>query len=208
MRTVPRIVAELHKKLGVAYPDVRATTASSLRELGETYLHYASSLAPNAARIIDKQLINVLYVGLVHLALPNARFVHSVRDPIDTCLSCFAQLFGEGTLEFTYDLAELGRYYQAYSRLMEHWRAVLPAGVMIDVQYESVVADFACEARRIVAHCGLEWDDACLNFHTTKRAVKTASVIQVRQPIYRSSVGRWRPDQELLKPLLSALAGE
>jgi hypothetical protein len=90
---------------------------------------------------------------------------------------------------------------------MAHWHSVLPAGVMLDVRYETVVHDFDTTARRIVAHCGLEWDDACTSFHEAKRPVNTASVVQVRQPLYKSSVGRWRPDPELLEPLITALAG-
>jgi hypothetical protein len=148
---------------------------------------------------------NFLFVGLIRLILPNARIIHTTRDPVDTCLSCFSKLFG-GEQAFSYDLAELGRYYRAYQRLMAHWREVVPADVMIEVRYESVVDDVETQARRIVAHCGLEWDPACLEFHKTARPVHTASMVQVRQPIYRSSVGRWRPKDELLKPLLDALA--
>src|SRR6516225_2110522 len=109
------------------------------------------------------------------------------------------------TKAFTYDLGELGGYYRAYQKLMEHWRHVLPPGVMLDVQYEELVIDFEEQARRIVTHCGLEWDDCCLSFYEKQRPVKTASVVQVRQPVYRSSVGRWRPDNHLLRPLLEAL---
>ncbi len=165
----------------------------------------SAPLAPRARRITDKMPANFRYAGLIHLALPNARIVHMRRDPVDTCLSCFSILFG-GDQPFTYDLGELGRYYRAYQRLMEHWRAVLPPGVMIEVQYEALVGDFEPEARRILAHCGLEWNEACLDFHQTERPVHTASSVQVRQPIYRSSVGRWRPDAEELRPLLDALA--
>ena len=139
--------------------------------------------------------------------LPNARIIHVVRDPVDTCLSCFSKLF---TVEqpFTYDLAELGRYHRAYQRLMAHWRAVLPTDVLLEVEYEALVENFEPQARRIVAHCGLEWDPACLEFYKTSRPVHTASMVQVRQPIYRSSVGRWRPDPALLRPLLQALEGD
>jgi len=105
----------------------------------------------------------------------------------------------------SYDLAELGRYYRAYEKLMTHWRDVLPAGVMLEVRYEDVVNDLEEQARRIVAHCGLEWDDACLEFHKTSRPVRTISHSQVRQPIYRSSIGRPRPPHDLILPLLDAL---
>ena len=147
---------------------------------------------------------NFRFLGLIHLALPNARIIHTCRDPIDTCLSCFSKLFTEEQA-FAYDLGELGRYYRAYQKLMEHWRHVLPPGVMLDVQYEELVADFDEQTRRIVTHCGLEWDARCLSFYETQRPMKTASVVQVRQPVYRSSVRRWRPDRDLLRPLLEAL---
>src|SRR6516165_5538810 len=98
--------------------------------------------------------VNFLFAGLIHLALPNARIIHTCRDPIDTCISCFSKLFSKGNL-YSYDLAELGAYYRAYEGLMEHWRKVLPPGVMLDIQYENIVADLDGEARRIIAHCGL-----------------------------------------------------
>jgi hypothetical protein len=133
--------------------------------------------------------------------LPNARIIHTRRDPIDTCLSCFSILFEESQ-SFTYDLGYLGRYYRAYAMLTQHWHEVLPQEVMLEVQYEEVVDDLEGQARRNVAHCDLEWDDACLDFHKTQRPVLTASTVQVRQPIYRSSVGRWRPYEGMLRPLL------
>jgi tetratricopeptide (TPR) repeat protein len=177
-----------------------------LRRISGRYLGHLRSLAPAAERITDKMPANFRFAGLIHLALPNARIIHIRRDPVDTCLSCFSILFARGQA-FTYELGELGRHYRAYATLMEHWRGVLPSGVMLEVQYEEVVADFEREARRIVAHCGLEWDDACLEFHNTRRPVWTASAIQVRQPIYRSSIGRWRPYESMLQPLLQALEG-
>ena len=194
--------------IGLPFPE-RFVVASGdeLRELGAGYLDglkAASRSSGNYQRITDKMPANFRLVGPIHLALPNALIFHTCRDPVDTCLSCFSALFGADQ-PFAYDLGELGRYYRAYSSLMEHWRAVLPEGVMLDVQYEELVGDLEPQARRIVAHCGLEWDDACLAFHKTQRLVKTASVAQVRQPIYRSSVGRWRPDGAVLRPLLDGL---
>ncbi len=117
----------------------------------------------------------------------------------------FAELVGKG---LTGELdPKLGRYWHAYAEVMAHWREVLPAGVMLDVHYEAVVENVEREARRIIAHCGLEWDDRCLDFPRAQRPVRTASVVQVRQPIYSSSVGRWRPDDVALRPLLEALRG-
>jgi tetratricopeptide (TPR) repeat protein len=187
------------------YPDAMPSlTAETLRELGASYVRELRALAPDAKRITDKLPGNFLYAGLIKLALPNAKFIHVRRDPLDNCVSCFTMYFLHGHA-WSYDLGELGRYYRAYRALMEHWRSVLPQGAMLEVDYESAVADLEREARRIVEFCGLEWDDACLAFHKTERPVHTASVAQVRQPIYRSSIGRWEPYKEQLGPLLEAL---
>lgn len=187
------------------YPDfVPALTPSQLKELGARYLAGMAPLIGDHDFFTDKLPANYYYVGLIHLALPNARFIHTRRDPVDTCLSCFSTHFAEPP-KFTNDLGELGRFYRNYERLMDHWRRVLPEGVMIDIQYEDVVDDIDQHAHRIVAHCGLNWDDACLAFYENKRPVHTASFAQVRQPIYRSSLGRWRPYREHLQPLFDAL---
>jgi tetratricopeptide (TPR) repeat protein len=188
-----------------SFPEAVAEfTPEQFRELAAAYLARLTRAGPRAARITDKALANFCAAGLIHLALPNARIIHTCRDPIDTCLSCFS-LFFSGDQPFTFDLGELGRYCAGYHTLMAHWREVLPPGIMLDIEYEGLVDDFEPQARRIIAHCGLEWDDACLAFHKTERAVRTASVVQVRQPIYRSSVGRWRPDTDTLRPLLDGL---
>ena len=178
--------------------------AVAFREIGEAYNHMLALVAPNAMRVTDKALENFTQLGLIHLALPNARIIHARRDPIDTCLSCFSKLFG-GDLPYSYDLGELGRYYRAYARLMDHWRAVLPDGVMLEVDYEDTTADLETQARRMISHCGLDWDDRCLDFHRTDRWVHTASAAQVREPVYRSSVGKWRAYQPWLGPLIAAL---
>lgn len=188
------------------YPEMAsALTHDQLRTLGTRYVAAIRAKAgPNPERITDKMPMNFPFVGLIHLALPNATIIHTRRDPVDCCLSNFTNLFAHGQLLQTYELGELGRYYRAYDTLMQHWREVLP-GVMLDVQYEELVGDFERQARRIVAHCGLDWDDACLRFHETRRPVQTASVRQVRQPVYASSVGRWRHYKDMLEPLLREL---
>lgn len=179
---------------------------SELRRLGALYLEGVRRDVPAAAaRICDKVPGNFRFAGLIHAALPNARIIHTCRDPVDTCLSIFSILFSGGHQSYSYDLGELGRSYRVYERMMAHWRGVLPAGVMLDVQYEDIVDDFERQARRIIAHCGLEWDDACLAFYKVDRPVRTASHAQVRRPIYRSSVRRQRPPRHLLLPLLEAL---
>ena len=175
-----------------------------LRTLGESYVSEITRLAPAATRIVNKMPSNFLLAGLIHLALPNARFIHAVRDPVATCVSCFSRLFVDGQ-HYTYDLPELGRYYRHYQALMEDWRRILPPGHILDVRYEDVVADLEGQARRMFAHCGVEWDARCLAFHKTERPVYTASTAQVRQPLYQSAVGRWRAFEPFLGPLLAAL---
>jgi tetratricopeptide (TPR) repeat protein len=191
---------------GAEFPEaVAGMSGQALHALGTRYLDAIQPLAPAAKRITDKMPGNFFHAGLIHLALPNARIIHTCRDPRDTAMSCFSTLFAMGH-PHTYDLAELGRYIRAYENLMAHWRRVLPKGAMLEVQYETLVGNLETEAKRIVDYCGLEWDDACLSFHETKRPVRTASVIQVRQPIYGSSVGRWRPYEKELEPFLRALS--
>jgi hypothetical protein len=136
--------------------------------------------------------------------LPNARIIHVGRDPLDTCVSCYSKLFANGQ-GYSYDLAELGRYYRRYSELMTHWRNVLPAGSMLDVNYEDVVGDLESQARRLIEYCGLPWDDNCLRFHNTMRPVRTASAAQVRRPLFSSSVRRWKRYESGLGPLIDAL---
>ena len=175
-----------------------------LRAVGARYVELITEGAPAATRIVDKTMENFRFAGLIHLALPNAKIIHVRRDPRDTCVSCFSKLF-HGYLPYTYDLAELGRYYRRYDDLMAHWRRVTPATAMLEVRYEDVVADLETQTRRILAHCGLDWDVNCLDFHLTQRAVRTASATQVRQPIYDHSIGRWRSYAPFLEPLLTEL---
>ncbi|MBU6299415.1 MAG: sulfotransferase, partial [Alphaproteobacteria bacterium] len=190
---------------GGDYPaDVATISNDTLHQFGRRYLERINTLAPQAKRIVDKLPANFRHIGLIHLALPNARIIHLRRDPVDTCFSCYTKLFLNG-LNYTYDLGELGRYYKAYEALMAHWRAVLQPGVMLDVQYETLADNTAEEIRRIVVFCGLEWDDHCLKFYETKRAVRTLSDLQVRQPMFKSSIGRSQPYQEWLQPLRDAL---
>ncbi len=189
-----------------AFPDnLKALTPQLLVSWGADYIEGLKKRSPDASRITDKMPGNHLFIGLIHLMLPNARIIHVSRNPVDTCLSCFTKLFGHGH-EYSYDLSELGRHYAGYARLMKHWHDVLPEGAFLDVQYEELVADTETQARRLIDYCGLEWNDACLNFHETKRSVRTASMAQVRQPIYKSSVERWRNYEKSIAPLLEALS--
>lgn len=170
--------------------------------LGENYLEQVWRLKPEAACITDKMPANFFYLGMIRRMLPQARIIHARRDPMDSCFSCFSRLFND-SMAFAYDLTTLGRYYVRYMQLMEHWQAVLPKAAILDVRYEEVVADVEGQARRMLAHLGLPWDDACLDFHKNKRPVKTASVAQVRKPIYTTSVARWQRFGQHLEPLLA-----
>lgn len=176
-----------------------------LEQLGRAYAERVSALAPGKRRIVDKSPGNFRLVGLISLMLPNARIIHCRRDPMDTCFSCYARNFS-GRVRYAFDLKELGCYYRAYQTLMAHWRAVLPADRLLEVDYESIVGDLEHEARRLIAFCGLDWDKRCLDFHSTRRLVRTMSVNQVRRPIYSSSMARWKPYAHHLGPLLDALA--
>ncbi|WP_213736038.1 sulfotransferase [Bradyrhizobium sp. dw_411] len=192
-------------KFGAAFPEcVAEMKDEDYRDLGTRYLAELERLASRAVHITDKMPRNFMFAGLIHLALPNAIIIHTHRDPVDTCLSSFSMLF-TAEQNHTYDLAELGRYYRHYHALMAHWHCVLPPGRILDVRYEDVVADLEGQARRIVAHCGLDWDPRCLAFHQTERPIFTASAAQVRQPIYSSAIGRWRVHAQSLAPLLAEL---
>lgn len=145
-----------------------------------------------------------MILGVIPIMLPNAKIIHVRRNPIDTCLSCFTHLFNRNQ-SATYNLTELGEHYMNYHRLMEHWRKVFPPGSFIDIQYEEVVADIEFQARRLIDYLGLQWDPACLSFYNNGRNIRTASVMQVRQPIYTSSVNRWRHYEQHLQPLVEIL---
>ena len=177
---------------------------ASLRQLGEDYLRQIAPFGAGHARVANKAIGLFLYAGLLHLMLPGARFIHCRRDPVDSCFSCYTKNFAEPQL-FAYDLHELGAYHRAHTALMNHWRAVIPPGRFLEVEYEALTADLDGEARRLITFTGLDWDDACLDFHRNARRVGTASAEQVRQPIYRSSVGRWQAYERHLGPLLAAL---
>ena len=162
-----------------------------VRRLTQEYLTLLRKSGPRAARITDKTPVNFLWLGLIHLALSRPRIIHCQRHPVDVCLSIYFTRFA-GPHDFAYDRGDLVFYYRQYERLMTHWRTVLPPDCLFDVQYQLLVADHEALTRRLVAFCGLEWNDACLSPEQNKRAITTASVWQARQPVYRSSVDRWR----------------
>lgn len=190
---------------GLPYPEnMAARTAAEYAEAGAAYRARLQSLAPTAARITDKLPANFHHIGLIRLALPRAKIIHTRRDPVDTCFSCFGQTF-TAAQPFTNQLDELGRYYRAYAKLMAHWRSSLPPGAMLEVDYEQLVADFEPQVRRILDYCELEWDPACLAFHAHERPVLTASALQVRQQLYSHAAGRTQPYGALLDGLRAIL---
>lgn len=188
-----------------AYPSGIASLARGrLGEFGRRYVERLQTIAPGAGRIVDKLPANFRHLGLIHLALPRAKILHVRRDAMDTCFSCYSKLFLSG-LNYTCELGELGRYYKMYEAQMAHWRAVLPPGAMLEVRYEDLLENFEPGVRRIVEFCGLAWDERCLRFHEVERPVRTLSQSQVHQPLFKTSVGRWRPYAAWLGPLHDAL---
>jgi len=169
------------------------------QDLGREYLEAVRKRAPDVKFITDKMPLNFRFVGFIKLILPNAKVIHTRRNPMDTCLSVFKNYFA-GVHEYSYDIVELGNYYNYYSSLMQHWNTVIPDFVY-DIQYEDLIADQAGQTRSLLEFCNLKWDDRCLDFHNTKRPVKTASVEQVRRPIYRDSIQSWKRYKDQLQPL-------
>ena len=182
-----------------------APDKAAVRDIGRRYLDDARARGwRGASRFVDKTLENYLHVGAIAAMFPRAVILHAARDALDTCVSCFRQLFASGA-ETLYDLGEIGAEYVTYREVMEHWRRVLP-GRVIDVDHEQLVEGPEAQIRWLVTEaCGLAWNDACLAFHETPGAVRTASSAQVRQPIFRTSLGRWRRYAAHLGPLIVAL---
>lgn len=189
-----------------AWPQtVPRLAADELRALGAAYLDRVFGRFPGATHVVNKTTLNYRHVGVIRMLLPQARIIHAMRDPMDSCFSCFTHLFDGDNLPYTYDLGTLGRYYIRYATLMRHWAEVLP-GAVLDVRYEDLVADTETQVRRMLDYVGLPWDPQCLDFHRNQRVVETASRAQVTRPIYRSSVARWRHFEAHLQPLLELVA--
>jgi hypothetical protein len=179
---------------------------ATIAALGREFLALFAALPAAAARVIDKLPSNFKNLGLIHAALPAARFIHLERHPLDTCLSIYFQGFTAAHAYAT-DLSDLAHYYREYRRLMAHWRATLPPHLLLEVRYESLVDDPEHWSRRMLAHLGLPWDPRCLEFHRTDRSVLTSSW-QVRQPIGKGAIGRWRHYERYLGPLREALGDD
>lgn len=186
------------------YPEtLGAIPAAQLAGLGRRYVEETAPLRSVRPHFTDKLPNNFSHVGLIHAILPRATVIDARRHPMDACFSTFRQYFAEGQT-FSYKLEDLGRYYRCYLSLMDHWDAALP-GKVLHVQYEELVRDPETQIRRVLEHCGLAFEPACLSFHETRRPVRTASAEQVRQPIYTSGVGYWRHFETELEPLRRAL---
>jgi tetratricopeptide (TPR) repeat protein len=186
------------------YPQFLSQLTPQLcHQLGENYVQLSRQFGVNAARIVDKTLGNFLFVGFILALLPNARIIHCVRNPVDVCLSIYQQYFTRG-LGFAYDLKDVGEYYVQYRRFMDHWENLYPQKIL-RVAYEELVADTEQNLRSMIEFCALPWDDRCLETPGQDVKIRTASVWQARQPVYASSVQRWRHYEKHLGPLLQAL---
>lgn len=170
----------------------------------ENYLSHLRHYSTCAKHITDKMPQNFSVIGLIHALFPHAKIIHVKRNPIDVCLSCYTKLFSKGQ-HYSYDLTELGQYYNCYEMIMSHWRHILPANAWLDVNYEEVIQNTEAEAKRLITYCNLSWDPACLAFYESKRTVRTASFMQVRQPVYTTSLNRWRRFENELAPLIEVL---
>lgn len=197
---------------GVASPELidpmilnRAATADPA-VLGAEFLR-AAGQGVRTPRFSEKSPLNFLFAGLIHRALPNARLICLRRDPMDSCLANYRQSFATdfAYYDHVYDMAEMARYFVSFDALIAHWRQVLPTDRFTEVSYEAVVADQEAETRRLLAFCGLDWDPACLNFHENAAPVATASAVQVRQPVYATSIARWKRYGDGLEPMAAVL---
>lgn len=203
MLMVNAIIAAFPILNGLDYTDALASASDEkFRTVARQYL--AGLPGERAERITDKLTHNFLNVGMIRILFPNATVIHCRRDPRDTCFSIYKHLFGSESHIYAYDLQELARYYNGYTELMDHWERVLP-GFMHTVQYEAIVDNQEQSTRDLLDACGLDWDPACLEFHKHERLVATISASQVRQPVYRGSIGAWKPYENMLQPLLQLL---
>jgi len=202
---VQRLVKRTDKLKGNQFPNwVSRFNQNDYTQLGSQYWQGLKQSSDSAVRIIDKMPNNFRYAGFIAGMLAGAKVIHVKRNPLDTCVSCFTHLFEE-IQDYSYDLNELGKYYRGYSGLMNHWRKALPESFFMEVQYEDIVTSPEDTVRKMLDHIELEWDSNCLNFYETQRVVPTASLVQVRQPLYKSAMGRWQAWSQHLGPLIDGL---
>ncbi len=205
---VGRVISGLSRQGGgKTYPEaVVDMEAEDWWAAGESYLLRTERHRSGLAYFTDKMPNNFASIGMIHLMLPNAKIIDARRHPLDSCFGSFKQHFALGQT-FSYDLEELGEFYLEYRAMMRHWHRVLP-GKVLELRYEDMVADQLTQTRRLLDFCGLPWEESCLRFHETERAVRTASSEQVRQPIYNSSINHWRHFRRQLQPLIDVLGEE
>ena len=207
LREIEETAAKLQRVIDSSEPWPRSALdldPQDVTRLAGQYLDAARRIARNAKRVVNKSLENYRTLGLVAVLFPRATIIHCHRDPRDTCISCYTSGILPRPHPYICDLGDLGFAYGQYERLMAHWKQALPIKIL-DVRYETLVDDLDGETRRIIDFCGLPWDDRCLQFHASGRTVRTASYEQVRQPIYRSSIGRYKGFEQHIAPLLEAL---
>ena len=196
------INADSSRKFPIGIADL---DRDGLVDFGKGYVDRVRKHSEDSKYITDKMPDNFLYIGLIQVILPNAKIIHCNRDPMDNCLSLFKNFFS-GSIDYSYNLTELGQYCNLYLNLMQHWRDTLP-GFIYDLAYERLVADQENQIRQLLDYCDLPWDDACLDFHKTRRKVKTSSNAQVRRPIYKDSVKLWKRYENQLEPLRATIYG-
>lgn len=192
--------------LQITQPD--SITPEQWRSIGSHYLKLLRSNDESSKHTTDKSLTNTRLIGAIHCALPKAKIIHVRRHPLDVCWSIYKTNLLGMQLDYGRNLECLGHYYRAYLQLMQHWRNTLPTGVMHELDYESLIQNQEGETRKLLAHCELDWSDHCMAFHSANNVVRTASQIQVRQPIYTDSVASWKPYQSYLQPLIDILGPE
>lgn len=204
---ITRVAKELGstwESRGNLAPGSDAMVAQDFQRAAARYMDMTSHLWRKSSRFTDKMPMNLLHIGIIHLLFPKAKIIYCRRNPAATCFSCYQILFGKGNILYSYDLTEIGRFYRIHERIMEHWRTVLP-GRVLEVAYEDLVEQPEAGIRRILTFCGLDFEPACLDFHNLKRPVATASLAQVRKPIYKNAINHWKNYQAFLGPLFDAL---
>ena len=206
---IPSLTQKLPYMPGVSgeYPEcLDSLTPELAGQMLNAYDQFAQGLPPGTTVLTDKMPENFQHLVFIRMLFPDARIIHCVRNAMDTCLSIYAQQF-TGYHDYAYDLTDLGQHYREYKRLMQHYCDVVKLPIL-EVQYEELVNDTETWSRRMIDHCGLEWDDACLRYYESDRIMRTASYQQVKQPIYTSSVERWKNYEKHLQPLIDALSSQ
>jgi len=206
LNDIPAIGKAAEKKTegSAPYPlCLQKTSQINLLGFGIEYINRLKFLSKGTELVVNKHPLNFKHIGLIMLMFPNAKIIHTIRDPLDTCLSCFFQNFSKGQ-EYSFNLADLADFYNGYNKIMRHWKSIFP-GRIHDVHYEDIIADQEKSSRILLEFCGLPWEENCLGFHKTERDVATASKFQVRKPIYNTSVKRWKRYEKHLQPLIKRL---